>query len=102
MSRIVWALSHGSEMVALLVVVVLDINVKNYQYSAKKKKEEKVPGARDESRLEPHPSPPAYPPTHRSLATSAATSTAAGGGHRVRARGTGGRGGRMAARRVRK
>ena len=88
-------------MVALLVVVVLDINVKNYRYSAEKKRK-KVPGARDESRLEPHPSPPAFPPTHRSLATAAATSTAAGGGHRVRARGTGGCGGRMAARRVRK
>ena len=86
-------------MVALLVAVVLDINVKNYQYSAKKKRKKKEPGARDESHLEPHPSPPAFPPTHRSLATAAATSTAGGGGHRVRAHGTGGR---MAARHVRK
>ena len=89
-------------MVALLVVVVLDINVKNYKYSPKKKEKKSVPGARDESRFEPHPSPPAFPPTHRSLATAAAASTAAGGGHCVRVRGTGGRGGRMAVRRVRK
>ena len=87
---------------ALLVAVVLDINVKNYQYSAKKKRKKKEPGARDESRLEPHPSSPAFPPTHRSLTTAAAASTAGGGGHRVRARGTGSRGGRMAVRHVRK
>ena len=31
-------------MVASLVVVFLDINVKNYQYSAKKKKEKKYQG----------------------------------------------------------
>ena len=66
-------------------------------------------------RLEPHPSPPAFPPTHRYLATAAAASTASGGcgcgcgcvcvcgcvrvrGHgrgrrgRVRGRGAGGRG----------
>ena len=86
-------------MVALLVVVVLAINVKNYQYNPKKKKEKKNVPAQDELRLEPHPSPPAFPPTHQSLTTAAAASTAGGGGHRVRARGTGGR---MAARHVRK
>ena len=85
-------------MVALLVVVVLAINVKNYQYNPKKKEKKNVP-AQDELRLEPHPSPPAFPPTHQSLTTAAAASTAVCGGHRVRARGTGGR---MAARHVRK
>ena len=89
-------------MVALLVVVVLAINVKNYQYNPKKRKKKKNVPAQDELRLEPYPSSPAFPPTHRSLTTAAATSTAGGGGHRVRARGTGGRGGRMAARHVRK
>ena len=89
-------------MVALLVVVVLAINVKNYQYNPKKEKKKKNVPAQDELRLEPYPSSPAFPPTHRSLTTAAATSTAGGGGHRVRARGTGGRGGRMAARRVQK
>ena len=52
------------------------------------------------SRLEPHPSPPAFPPTHRSLATATATSTASGGGHHVQACGTSGHGGHVAARHV--
>ena len=54
------------------------------------------------SRLEPHPSLPAFPPTHRSLATATAASTASGGGHRVQACGTSGHGGHVAARHVRK
>ena len=82
-------------------MVVLAINVKNYQYNPKKKKKKNIL-AQDELRLEPYPSPPAFPPTHWSLTTAAATSTAGGGGHRVRARSTGGHGGRMAARHIQK
>ena len=89
-------------MVALLVVVVLAINVKNYQYNPKKEKEKKKRTGSRRVASRALSFFPAFPPTHRSLTTAAATSTAAGGGHHVRARGTGGRGGRMAARHVRK
>ena len=39
-----------------MVVVVLAINVKNYQYNPKKEKEKKNVPAQDELRLEPYPS----------------------------------------------